>query len=716
MARTGRGRKPDHRVRRRQLLERELYDEASDGEVPAGRTKRAKGSSNPGKDKEGIQPHGTIPEEDKEVMRTWGGLTRNTGAGADHPNDDDDDNSNNTLLPILTRTGKWRVSGRKMASAPSEASSSARQRQQDESDASSGAEEDGEHDGGSDSDATHSHSQPPPPTICIEDVKRELAAKALALTEDPESSIGLLREMLDYCQVRGAGREGQRGAAPPPPLPVPITRLALLSVLAVFKDILPGYHIRPLTETERTATVSKDVRKSRSYEEAVLNYYTRFWGICKAIIMPVRGTGRRRSYWAQDSALLSTALRCVHELMAFASHFNHFEDILKVAIHALTLPWEGEVERTCQALRSLFASDEEGQVSAMAMRMLSTLIKERAYDCPPIWLTALETVRIRTSNDGRGASRGRRDAGRVNSTVPGGKAKPGKKHMSGRAKKEWKAKQEELQRATEAEAATSQEQMTKYSREVLKHLFRIYFGILKENPRPALLPAVLGGLSRHAHRIGVEYFVDLLQSLRQLMEPRGTISKQEEGEIDLVPALHCILTVDRIYAINENLAAMDLKFVYNSLYRQLLRMQRDPKKWSWEEVANPLQACLSSLFHPKRILPAVRTAAFVQRLVDVAQALLRASGVEGEAPLKSFVGPAAFMLDHVKGLLTHQVKTRDVLDPEPFGQGAYRIDSDDPDLSNPFARPMLSILEGLKAGPSPPKIKMLVNEIATLRP
>ncbi len=78
-------------------------------------------------------------------------------------------------------------------------------------------------------------------------------------------------------------------------------------------------------------------------------------------------------------------------------------------------------------------------------------------------------------------------------------------------------------------------------------------------------------------------------------------------------------------------------------------------------------------------------------------------------------GPTAFMLDHVKSLLTHQVKARAVLDREPFGQGAYRAEGDDPDLSNPFARPMLPVLEELGAGTSP-KIRALVDDILALQP
>ena len=52
-----------------------------------------------------------------------------------------------------------------------------------------------------------------------------------------------------------------------------IVRLALLSLLAVFRDILPGYRIRLPTEKELAMPVSKDVKRTRDYEASLLRLY-----------------------------------------------------------------------------------------------------------------------------------------------------------------------------------------------------------------------------------------------------------------------------------------------------------------------------------------------------------------------------------------------------------------------------------------------------------
>ncbi|PQP93619.1 hypothetical protein Pyn_19809 [Prunus yedoensis var. nudiflora] len=52
-----------------------------------------------------------------------------------------------------------------------------------------------------------------------------------------------------------------------------IVKLGLLSLLAVFKDLIPGYRIRLPTEKELEMKVSKDVKKMRLYESTLLSVY-----------------------------------------------------------------------------------------------------------------------------------------------------------------------------------------------------------------------------------------------------------------------------------------------------------------------------------------------------------------------------------------------------------------------------------------------------------
>lgn len=52
-----------------------------------------------------------------------------------------------------------------------------------------------------------------------------------------------------------------------------VQELGMISLLAVFKDVLPSYRIRLPTEKELAQKVSKDVKRLRDYERALLAAY-----------------------------------------------------------------------------------------------------------------------------------------------------------------------------------------------------------------------------------------------------------------------------------------------------------------------------------------------------------------------------------------------------------------------------------------------------------
>ena len=54
---------------------------------------------------------------------------------------------------------------------------------------------------------------------------------------------------------------------------VVIRKLAFLSQLSVFKDIIPGYRIRQLTEKEKAEKVSQMVARTREWEQGLVIVY-----------------------------------------------------------------------------------------------------------------------------------------------------------------------------------------------------------------------------------------------------------------------------------------------------------------------------------------------------------------------------------------------------------------------------------------------------------
>jgi nucleolar complex protein 3 len=61
-----------------------------------------------------------------------------------------------------------------------------------------------------------------------------------------------------------------------------IRKLAILSQLAVFKDIIPGYRIRTLTDKEKAEKVSQAVARTREWEHGLVGVYQQYLRILES--------------------------------------------------------------------------------------------------------------------------------------------------------------------------------------------------------------------------------------------------------------------------------------------------------------------------------------------------------------------------------------------------------------------------------------------------
>jgi len=55
-----------------------------------------------------------------------------------------------------------------------------------------------------------------------------------------------------------------------------IRELAILSQVTVFKDIIPGYRIRSLTDQEKSEKVGQAVVRLREWEQGLVGVYQKF--------------------------------------------------------------------------------------------------------------------------------------------------------------------------------------------------------------------------------------------------------------------------------------------------------------------------------------------------------------------------------------------------------------------------------------------------------
>ncbi|MCI02091.1 nucleolar complex protein 3, partial [Trifolium medium] len=140
----------------------------------------------------------------------------------------------------------------------------------------------------------------------FESKKCKLAEFGNALLTDPESNIKFLKEMLQISKDNDDT----------------IVKLGLLSLLAVFRDIIPGYRIRLPTEKEQEMKVSKTVKKMRFYESTLLSAY-------KAYLQRLIALEKKPLFQL-------VAVRCICSLLDSNPHFNFRETLLDATVRNIS--------------------------------------------------------------------------------------------------------------------------------------------------------------------------------------------------------------------------------------------------------------------------------------------------------------------------------------------------------------------------------------------
>lgn len=121
-----------------------------------------------------------------------------------------------------------------------------------------------------------------------------------------------------------------------------IRKLAFLSQLAVFRDIIPGYRIRALTDKEKEEKVSQMVQRTRDFEQGLVSVYQSY---LRNLETELKGTYRlflcvltcsRVSLQIANSELSETALQCICRLLTDVTHFNFRTNLIGALVARLS--------------------------------------------------------------------------------------------------------------------------------------------------------------------------------------------------------------------------------------------------------------------------------------------------------------------------------------------------------------------------------------------
>ena len=559
-----------------------------------------------------------------------------------------------------------------------------------------------EDEGGQDGQkATHTEAIEEGPKVPMRqqilDAKEELAKIASHINEDPEENAGGFRVL------------AQISSSPH----LTIKKLGLATQLAVYKDAIPGYRIRPIAEADQTEKVSKEVRRLRTFEQSLVSAYQDY---LKDLSSCAKTSSRNHG---EDAAgLANVAISCACALLLAVPHFNFRGDLLKIIVGKLsTRRKDSDFDKCRETLETFFRNDDDGTPSLDAVTLMTKMMKARNYQIEESVLNTFLNLRLLSEFSSK-ASTNHVDKPAAEEGISQKKAKLKREFRTKKQRKILKERKVVEKEFKEADAIVSHEHRDRMQAETLKLVFVTYFRILKARI-PHLMGAVLEGLAKYSHLINQDFFGDLLEALKDLInDAEAQLSLDEETEYDVQttsskrtrdPTRETLLCITTAFALLEgqdvaksaSSLSLDLTFFTTHLYKSLhaLAVNPDielsakslrlpdpsaPYPSSLTDAAKPpskvnvrtttvlLLRALSSVLKPRNV-PPIRLAAFTKQLYTSSLHL----------PEKSNLALLGLMNDVAK---THGRKIASLWNTEERrGDGVFDPLRGDLEGSNPFA-------------------------------
>ena len=460
--------------------------------------------------------------------------------------------------------------------------------------------------------------------------QEELARIADLMNQDPEEHIGGLKTLAQFSQSAN----------------LVVKKLSLVTQLAVFKDIIPSYRIKPRGEESLQERLSKEVRRLRTFEQGLVSSY-------QVYVQTLAASSRPPPNASSEVVKVSkVALSCLCQLLLAVPHFNFRSELLKPLVSRLGARRSNEsFKKVVATIEQLFREDEDGNASRETVGMLAQLIKAKDYDVDESVVNTFLHLRLLTELSVKGSKDG------VDTDTRPGERKSTKQQKKADYinKKQRKARRElkQLEKEfAETDATVQHEEREQAQAETLKVVFGVYFRILKTRS-PKLMGAVLEGLARYAHLVNQDFFGDLLVTLQELADQAlagrdDAESGEDDGDGDNVLALNyaskanalrsALLCATTAFALLSSQDAATLNLDLSSfaalLYRLLLPLSVSldlelaptaarrasahatgpASKVNATALATLLVRSLSSALAP-RSTPPNRLAAFVHRLL-----------------------------------------------------------------------------------------------------
>ncbi|XP_060536038.1 nucleolar complex protein 3 homolog isoform X1 [Cylas formicarius] len=427
-----------------------------------------------------------------------------------------------------------------------------------------------------------------------------------------------------------------------------IKKLVIVSLTEVFKDILPAYEIKNLNP--QGVKLKKETLKLQKYEESLLAYYRKFLQkIEKYCFFLVKKKGDTRKLSEEDIKLAETSIHSMCELLVSHPYFNYAQNIAKLLVPFLNNSRKNVREMVKVAIKTIFKEDKKEAITLKILRLTNNYLKNHTHVNADMLEILLE-LNLKDVNLDQEKEQDIREK----------KMKAKKMKILQMSKKERKRKKklQELEKEMlETKAEENRQERQQNLTEITKVLFNIYFRILKNSENSKSLSTCLEGLAKFAHIINLEYYIDMVKVLGNLLNEEWMGNREK---------LHCIQTIFKILSGQGEAVNIDPLSFYAILYKELLVINAGRNHENCEVILNTL---VNALIKRRKKITSKRTISFVKRLMTLSLQLLHNGSLS--------------CLCLVKTLMQLNKSLDILLDLDStVGEGKFHACSEDPEYAN----------------------------------
>jgi len=425
-----------------------------------------------------------------------------------------------------------------------------------------------------------------------EKLKIEMARVAEDIMASPEDSVTQLKSLA------GGTKMKQLIEMSLDPWDTVVQKLSILTLVVVFKDILPGYRIRlPTAQETSDRKLSREVKKLWQFEKGLLEHYQAFLKSLHSIVASSLGDdaelgSTRKEALEKPSSIAMVAMRAFCTLLVTKPYFNFRENLLANVIPRMNSVYPQVRELCCGCVSTLLDDDVGGDATLEVIVYVSKFIRARNNGLGGTVHSDLVKCLLRCTLNADLKDQMRAELAKE----------------SRMTKKQKRKKRDEVSIGLE-EANADVDKYHKHAKQVesLRELFTMFLRILKRAPRSPIVPVTLQGVAKYVHLINLDIAQGLISVLSEMMK--------SENCLTLEAGFQTILTISKtIQGPGKDLYSDESGHV-TYLYHLILELTTHTDR---DKLVLLCIRCIEAVFLGRKQYQHSRVASVVCRLAVVA--------------------------------------------------------------------------------------------------